>query len=100
MIKHIVMWRLKEKARGATKEDNARTLKTRLEALPEVIPEIRRLEVGLNIKDSERAADVVLYSEFDSPEALAAYIGHPAHQEVVAFIREIVSETRVVDYEV
>jgi len=99
MIKHIVMWRLKEKARGAIKEENARAMKARLEVLPAVIPEIRRLEVGLNIKDSERAADVVLYSEFDSPEALAAYIGHPAHQEVVAFVREIASETRVVDYQ-
>ncbi len=99
MIKHIVMWRLKEKARGATKEDNAWTMKARLEALPEAIPEIRRLEVGLNIKDSERAADVVLYSEFDSPEALATYIQHPAHLEVVALVREIVGETRAVDYE-
>lgn len=99
MIKHIVMWRLKAKADGATKEDNARAMKTHLEALPEAIPEIRHLEVGLNIKDSERAADVVLYSEFDSPEALAAYIGHPAHQEVVAFVREIAGETRAVDYQ-
>lgn len=94
------MWCLKEKAGGAAKAENARAMKARLESLPEVIPEIRRLEVGLNVKDSERAADVVLYSEFDSPEALAAYIGHPAHQEVVAFVREIAGETRAVDYEV
>ncbi len=94
------MWCLKEKAGGAAKEENARAMKARLESLPEVIPEIRRLEVGLNVKDSERAADVVLYSEFDSPEALAAYSRHPAHQEVVTFVREIAAETRVVDYEV
>ncbi len=100
MIKHIVMWRLKEKASGAAKEENARAMKARLEALPEGIPEIRHLEVGLNIKDSERAADVVLCSEFDSVQDLATYSKHPAHQEVVAFVREIVSETRVVDYEV
>ena len=68
--------------------------------VPEIIPEIRRLEVGLNVKDSERAADVMLYSEFDSPADLAAYIQHPAHQEVVTFVREIAAETRVVDYEV
>lgn len=100
MVKHIVMWRLKEKAGGATKEDNARSLKARLEALPRAIPEIQRLEVGLNIKDSERAADIVLYSEFDSPEALAVYSRHPAHIEVVAFVREIAGETWVVDYQV
>jgi len=100
MIKHIVMWRLKENAGGAAKVENARAMKARLEALPEAIPEIGRLEVGLNVKDSERAADVVLYSEFDSPADLAAYIQHPAHQEVVTFVREIAAETRVVDYEV
>ncbi len=100
MIKHIVMWRLKEKARGAAKEENTRAMKARLEALAQIIPEIRHLEVGLNVKDSERAADVVLYSEFDSPADLDAYIQHPAHQEVVTFVREIAAETRVVDYEV
>lgn len=100
MIKHIVMWRLKEKAVGAAKAENARAMKGRLEALVQTIPEIKHLEVGLNIKDSERASDVVLYSEFDSPEALAAYGQHHTHQEVVAFMREIVSETRVVDYQV
>ncbi len=99
MIKHIVMWRLKEEAAGQTKADNARAIKTRLEALPQAIPEIRSLEVGLNTKDSERAMDVVLYSEFDSPEALAVYSRHPTHQEVVAFVREIAAESRVVDYE-
>ncbi len=100
MIKHIVMWRLKEKACGAAKEENTRAMKARLEALAQIIPEIRHLEVGLNVKDSERAADVVLYSEFDSPADLDAYIQHPAHQEVVTFVREIAAETRVVDYEV
>ncbi len=100
MIKHIVMWRLRGEIGGAEKAENARAMKARLETLPQAIPEIRHLEVGLNIKDSERAADVVLYSEFDSPAALAAYIQHPAHQEVVAFVREIAGETRAVDYEV
>ncbi|GAH89126.1 unnamed protein product [marine sediment metagenome] len=100
MIKHIVMWRLRGEIGGAEKAENARAMKARLEALAQIIPEIRHLEVGLNVKDSERAADVVLYSEFDSTEALATYIQHPAHQEVVAFVREIVSETRAVDYEV
>jgi hypothetical protein len=41
---------------------------------------------------------VVLCAEFDDLEDLSAYSNHPAHQEVVAFIRNLVSETRVVDY--
>ena len=95
MIKHVVMWRLKEDAGTA-----AETLKAMLEALPASIPEIRALEVGLNCKDSEFAADVVLVSAFDSLDALAAYVVHPEHVKVGAFLKEIVSERRVVDYEV
>ena len=100
MIKHVVMWRLRDQADGAARADNARTMKRRLEALKEPIHEIKHLEVGLNMKDSERAADVVLLAEFESREDLVIYSNHPAHQAVVAFIREIASETRVVDYEV
>lgn len=100
MIKHVVMWKLKDNVAGNSKEENARELKRRLEALPRAIPEIQRLEVGLNIKDSEQAMDVVLCSEFDTPKGLAAYSQHPAHQQVVAFVREIASESRVVEYEI
>ena len=99
MLKHVVMWKLKDNAAGNSKAENAREMKRRLETLAQAIPEIRRLEVGLNIKDSDRAMDVVLYSEFESLETLAAYSGHPAHQEVVTFVREIAAETRVVDYQ-
>lgn len=100
MVKHIVMWRLKEPTDGSSKEEVARSFKQRLEELPQAIPEIRFYEVGINLKDSERASDVVLYSEFDSLEALTTYSQHPAHLEVVELVREIAAESRVVDYEV
>ena len=95
MIKHVVMWRLNEDAKGAAEE-----LKSKLEALPAIIPEIRELEVGLNCKPSDFAADVVLFSAFDSMEALASYAVHPDHVKVGAFLKEIVAERRVVDYEI
>ncbi len=94
------MWRLKPAAEGASRESQAHELQARLEALPVAIPDIQRLEVGINVSASARAADVVLVAEFGSPEELAAYSAHPAHQEVVAFIRGIAEESRVVDYEV
>ena len=100
MIKHFVMWRLKPAAEGASRESQARELQARLEALPAAIPDIQRLEVGINVSASARAADVVLVAKFGSAEELAAYSAHPAHREEVVFIREIAAETRVVDYEV
>jgi quinol monooxygenase YgiN len=100
MIKHIVMWRLKDSADGASKEENAEKLKNYLEALKDKIREIRHIEVGINISGSDTASDVVLYSEFDSMEDLEAYLKHPEHQKIVSFVNEIRSERRVVDYEV
>ncbi|UCH11692.1 MAG: Dabb family protein [Fidelibacterota bacterium] len=68
-------------------------------SLPQAIPQIRHFEIGFNVNPSERAMDIVLCSEFDSREDLNTYSAHPAHQEVVAFIRSITSEARVMDYE-
>ncbi|KRT65968.1 MAG: stress responsive alpha-beta barrel domain-containing protein [Candidatus Dadabacteria bacterium CSP1-2] len=100
MIKHIVMWRLKEFANGVNKEENARKLKSHLESLKSKIKEIKRIEVGINIKSSDAASDVVLYSEFDSMDDLEAYQRHPEHMKVVDFVNEIRLERRVVDYKV
>lgn len=100
MIKHIVMWKLKDYAWGAGKTDNIRKMKSLLEALKGSISEIKRIEVGVNVIPSEAAYDVVLYSEFDSLDALAAYQKHPEHVKVGAFIKEVVIDRRVVDYEV
>lgn len=100
MIKHIVMWRLKDFANGAGKEENAKILKNRLESLKDKIAEIKRIEVGINIGGSDAASDVVLYSEFDGVEQLHAYLEHPEHLKAAGFVNEVRSERRVVDYEV
>ena len=100
MIKHIVMWRLKDFAYGADKGENAKKLKSLLESLKSKISEIKRIEVGININPSYGAFDVVLYSEFDSLSDLEAYQKHPEHLEVVSFVNEVRSERRVVDYEI
>jgi hypothetical protein len=100
MIKHIVMWRLKEFANGVNKEENAKKLKSHLESLKSKIKEIKHIEVGINIKSSDAASDVVLYSEFDSMDDLEAYQRHPEHMKVVDFVNEVRLERRVVDYKV
>jgi len=100
MFKHVVMWELMEKAEGQTKEENARELKRRLEALPNVISEIKQYEIGINAGQSSAAMDVVLISGFDTVEDFETYRQHPAHREVVDFIGAIRSMARVVDYEV
>ncbi|MHB8167695.1 MAG: Dabb family protein [Sulfuricella sp.] len=97
MIKHIVMWRLNEQA--GKKAENALRLKRLLEGLNGKIPGLLRLEVGIDFSREGESSDVVLYSEFESRQALDAYQVHPAHAEVVPFVKSVRAERRVVDYE-
>ena len=98
MIKHIVMWRLKESAHGQDQATNARGIKARLEALQGVVPGLLKIEVGLDFSRTTASADVVLYSEFVDRAALDAYQKHPAHEAAKAFIGEACCERRIADY--
>jgi heme-degrading monooxygenase HmoA len=100
MIKHIVMWKLKEHAEGADKLANAREMKRRLDECAAIVPGIRTFEVTLAQPGLEATYDVVLYSEFDSREALQAYIDHPTHKAVVPFIGAVREGRQCMDYEV
>jgi len=99
MIKHIVMWTLKDSALGADKAANARKMKEQLEALPGRIPCLRSLEVGTNVFAASPACDVILYSVFDTRADLDTYQVHPEHLKVVAFVKQVVAARSVIDYE-
>jgi len=94
MVVHIVMFKFKDE----NKESNIKETKLKLEALVDKINELKSIEVGVNFTDSDRAFDLSLYSTFDSKEDLKAYAIHPAHLEVVEFIKSVTSESKVVDY--
>lgn len=100
MVKHIVLWTLKEPAEGTTAEQIALEMKSRIEALADCVPGIVAIEVGLDVSRTNASADVALYSEFADAEALAAYQVHPAHREVAEFVGRVTTSRVVADYEV
>lgn len=100
MIKHIVMWSLIENLDAAKKTTICKELKERLEGLKTQIPEIQSIEVGFDLNGSKNSMDVLLYSTFYSMADLETYQAHPAHVEAAEFIRSVVSERKVVDYEI
>jgi hypothetical protein len=100
MIKHIVMWRLKEHAQGNDRATNAKLVKERLESMRGNIPGLLAIEVGIDFSATEHSADIVLYSEFESREALDAYQVHPEHEAMKSFVMDVRSERRIVDYQV
>ncbi|ATX81011.1 Stress responsive A/B Barrel Domain [Mariprofundus ferrinatatus] len=93
MVKHIVMWKLRDKR-------DAAEIKARLEALDGKIPGLIKIEVGIDFLESEQSADVVLYSELASREALDAYQAHPEHVAVIPLVKGAAVSRTVVDYEV
>ncbi|MCF8382353.1 MAG: Dabb family protein [Chlorobium sp.] len=99
MVRHLVMWRLKDHAHGNDKAVNARLFREKLEALAGRIPGLLRIEVGIDFSCTAASFDVVLYSEFTDRKALAGYQIHPLHEEVKTFIIEASEDRVVVDYE-
>ncbi len=96
MLKHILLFKLKNE----NKEKNAAELRDRLNDLKNYIPEIVKIEAGVNTGKSPRAWDVSLYSEFKDFASLEVYQKHPAHVEVVKFVDEVCEDRHVVDYEI
>ena len=95
MIRHAVMWKLKESAEGKSKKQNIEVISRELFALLPVIPEIKKMEIGANIKETPASMDLMLICEFDSLETLAVYADHPAHRKVAEYVGKV-SESRVV----
>ena len=100
MIKHIVMWQLKDHAEGADKATNAIKMKTLLDACSDIVPGILKLEVAIAQAGLEATYDVVLYSEFESATALDAYQNHPQHLALKPFVGAVRLARQCMDYEV
>lgn len=100
MIKHIVMWRLKELEQGNDRQTNADLVRDKLCALRGRIPGMTFLEVGIDFSRTDNSCDVVLYSEFIDREALEAYQTNPEHEAIKSFIGLVSMERRIADYEV
>src|SRR4029453_530415 len=78
------------------KREAALFLKSRFEDLVGRIPGMQRLEVGLDTSGVDYACDVVLYTEFDTQEALDAHATHPAPLRV----RQELGDLRIARYQV
>ena len=100
MIKHIVMWKFKDCAEGATRQENLLKVKAMLEELPEKISFIRHMEVNLNVNPKEGMYDAVLISCFDSLEDVERYRVHPEHKKISSYVALIKTDRASVDYEI
>ncbi|HVJ43598.1 MAG TPA: Dabb family protein [Dongiaceae bacterium] len=95
MIRHIVMWRLKDTPNKAA---NAVRIKQLLESLRDRIPGLLKIEVGIDFSGIDYSSDVVLLSEFTDAAALETYQKHPLHVQMKPEIGNMTAERRVVDH--
>ncbi|ALJ21501.1 Dabb family protein [Microbacterium sp. No. 7] len=98
-IRHVLT--LKMAAPDAeTRAEHAAEVARRIQALDGVVPTIRSLSVGVNSAFPDVNADVGLIVDFDDLQGLEEYQVHPAHKEVIAYVRSVMSERSAVDFEV
>ena len=95
MIKHIVMWKFMDDV----VEADTLEMKRLLESLKGVVPSLLQIEVGMDVVGMDASKDMVLTTLFNSLSDLQAYADHPAHLKVVEFVKPLVCERAVVDYE-
>ncbi len=100
MVKHLVFLKLKPSAEGASREENARKIKASLEALVGRVPSLKAMEVGIDFLRSEASWDLAIVSEFADRAGMDAYMNHPEHLPIVAFIGRVRESRAAVDYEI
>lgn len=100
MVKHVILWQLKdelsEESKAVVKED----IKAGLEGLAGKIPGL--IEIHVNTEGlASSNADVMLDSSFEDEESLKGYAVHPAHVAVADGVVRPNAKLRVcMDYEI
>lgn len=81
MVKHIILWKIKDDIEEAQKEIIKSKVKTGLEGLKGKIPGLMDIHVQTESLSSSNA-DLMLDSTFENQEALSRYAVHPEHVKV------------------
>lgn len=100
MVKHIILWNLKDEFSPEEKENIKKGIKAGLESLSGQIEGL--VDIKVNTEGlSTSTADLMLDSTFESEEALKFYASHPLHQEVAnTKVRPFTKQRSCLDFEI
>lgn len=93
MVKHVVMYKLKEPT-----EANKQALKDKFLSMRGKIDVLKDIQSGVDEIRSDRSFDVVLICEFDTMSDLETYRVHPVHLPVMEYVKSVVEKSHSVDY--
>ena len=98
MVKHMIIWKLKDELED--KAERAQQIKVALEALEGKIEGLEKMTI-LTENLPASSGDIMMDSTFTSVGALEAYQKHPLHVEVAdGLVRPSVSQRLSFDYQV
>ncbi|MCR4696428.1 MAG: Dabb family protein [Lachnospiraceae bacterium] len=100
MVKHVIIWTLKDEYSASEKEDIKKGIKEGLEGLKGKVPGIVEIKVHINGLETSNA-DLILDSTFENEDALKGYAVHPDHVKVATEkVRPFTSIRSCFDYEI
>ena len=100
MVKHIILWQLKDEIQGEEKDTVKAGIKAGLEGLAGQIPGLIDIKVQTECLASSNV-DVMLDSTFVDESALKTSAGHPAHVKVADNnVRPFTKTRACMDFEV
>ena len=100
MVKHIILWQLKDEYSEEEKQAIKEEIKADLEALQGQIPGLLDIKVQITCLPSSNA-ELMLDSTFENEEALKGYAVHPAHVKVAdEKVRPYTKTRSCLDFEV
>ena len=97
MVKHIILWKLKESFTEEEKAQARAEAKRRLESLNGKIEGLVSLTVVTDSLPSSNA-DMMLDSVFTDADALAGYQTNPLHLEAAGYVRSVVESRLCLDF--
>lgn len=81
MVKHVVLWKLKDELTSQEKETVCKEIKKGLESLEGNIPGLLSVSVSIN-PIASATADVMLETAFSNEDAMNNYSVNPLHVDV------------------
>ena len=100
MVKHIILWQLKDEFTAAEKVEIKAGIKEALEGLAGKIPGLLEIKVQTECLESSNA-EVMLDSTFEDADALKGYAVHPDHVEAAnSKVRPFTKNRACMDFEV
>lgn len=100
MVKHIILWQLKDEFSAEEKEAIKAGIKSGLEGLKGQVPGLLEITVHTNGLASSNA-EVMLDSTLENEEALKSYAVHPAHVAVAdTKVRPFTKTRMCLDFEI